>query len=60
MTDLQKAIHEHFIANDKSVRGLAHELGMAESTVLRWLSGVSVPHPMYEVVVLERLKKKTS
>lgn len=39
-------------------RDLARELGMAESTIARWVSGASRPHPAFQAVVIARIGKK--
>jgi transcriptional regulator with XRE-family HTH domain len=36
-------------------RELATEFGVAESTVSRWVSGASVPHPRIQALVLSLL-----
>lgn len=39
-------------------RDLAREFGMAESTIARWVSGASRPHPAFQAVVIARIGKK--
>src|SRR4249920_2160222 len=39
-------------------RDLARELGMAESTIARWVSGASRPHPAFQAVVIARIGQK--
>ncbi len=54
----RQILASYLSVSGKYQRDVARDLGMAESSIGRWLSGVSRPHPLFEELVIARIAKE--